>query len=378
MEDFFSVIDSQIPARKEPHRQSCETSNRPVTTKVNLLRKRVRSKFGISKHSFLILDGYDRLHKTQQTLLDHELVGLKPHNVSVLITRRVPTCYKPAIVEFFCDRPCQCPNALRLYFKCEKCDFALCYPCNSFGRGCREHGASIPLVEPYDHIDLNLSKPSTGSNDNPAFASPLHHFTALELEKEMGDLRLNSVLAGPSAVSSGHRTAALGRSLVKSIIRKSGWNLNLARLRLDEVHDLDSFEGVEKVNDRLPRSITAYFAHEIERIERRDAVERDIGLLAITAVAHSGKATGIPVSELESRIRGVMNESLSVSNSPPWGLDNVMLATNGLLVVQPRTDIVHIACYNQDFGFYVREDYNETLYNSKCKLGLGDQMKEES
>lgn len=162
----------------------------------------------------------------------------------------------------------------------------------------------------------------------------------------------------------------MDHDLARSISEKSHKNINLAKLRIDELEHSEQVEDVEVVRDRIPRSIIAFFDSEIGRILHLHPELSDLALMSICAVAESERAEGMSSEELEQRTRSERAKSLHLSQNPIRSLEDILRATNGLLVskVYDEDEEILINCYSEMFAWYARDDYNIHLYRAKSKL----------
>ena len=376
------ILDGQSSQLASAYETACQIGEASLR-RLNLLRQALQAQLAANEHSFLIFDGYDRLGTALRSLLDYELQDSHRHRLSVLLTRRTPVYQPPTGNGFGCDG---CfTEGLKLYFKCPEpnCEFALCYECMQKQLKCDQDGHTLSLLEPYPHIDLDITRPNeiVRINGNHHDRSLLEQFISRELEKEYGGLGINSQATSDSSLvtaSPSPSNIAFGRKLLNFVMDSPGKNINIAKLRLDEVYAMDSFTDVEEVGDRLPRGIIAFFDSEIDRIKGNHPVQCNRGLMAIAAVAACRNPLGMPIQELERQIR---EEKLKDSHTDfplARSLDDILLASNGLLVVQPHNDIVRVALYHSTFTSYVRDDYNEFLYQAKTKLSMKDEVQPQS
>ncbi|KAJ4299948.1 hypothetical protein N0V90_005196 [Kalmusia sp. IMI 367209] len=153
------------------------------------------------------------------------------------------------------------------------------------------------------------------------------------------------------------------------ISERVGGNVNLAQLRIDDLLNMENLADAKTLNDRLPRSIVAFFDSEIDQLLQRNPIDRDLGLMAIAAVAQSQDSRGMKAYDLERVLRKEKNTSPHLKDHTTRSLEDILVATNGLLALQPYEDVTYVACFNNRmFVSYVREDYNESLYLAKSKL----------
>jgi hypothetical protein len=366
---------SQLASAYETACHIGEASSR----RLNLLRQALQAQLAANEHSFLIFDGYDRLATALRSLLDHELQDSHRHRLSVLITRRTPVYQPPTADCLGCDGCLT--EGLKLYFKCPEpnCLFALCYDCMQQQLKCTEDGHELSLLEPYPHIDLDITRPNemVRINGNHHDRSFLEQFISGELEKEYGDFQINSQATSAVIASPSPSNVTFDRKLLNFVMDESGKNINIAKLRLDEVFAMDSFTDIEEASDRLPRGLTAFFDSEIDRIKGYSPVQCNRGLMAIVAVAGCRHPLGMPINELERQIREERPKNSDNTYPLARSLDDILLATNGLLVVQPYNDVVRVALYHSAFTSYVIDDYNELLYQAKTTLSMKDDVHQE-
>jgi hypothetical protein len=123
IEDFLSCIYHQLinPAlgfdeQFEQYEEACQKGE-AIYRRLRLLRDAIFSRLDGYDHTFLVLDGYDRLNEELQFLLDGELLGLQDHCLRVLQTRRVPVYKIPQGMA--CDGiDCEDGGRLNLYWVC--------------------------------------------------------------------------------------------------------------------------------------------------------------------------------------------------------------------------------------------------------------------
>jgi hypothetical protein len=101
LEDFLSCVLHQLPnTSKDFHGhfklyESACRDGESISKRTKLLRIALASQLDNHDHTFLIMDGYDRLDGGLQVLLDRELEDLRSHRLRVLLTRRVPAFELP-------------------------------------------------------------------------------------------------------------------------------------------------------------------------------------------------------------------------------------------------------------------------------------------
>lgn len=387
VEAFLAIIYDQLcgdmvsgknhTARATSKYEEACRSGKAVSERIKLLRSALHNQLCFNEHNFLILDDYDRLDIAAQMIMDYELRDAHLHNLSVLVTRRLPLYHEPTTIVFRCDH---CGKGdLDLFWACSRCPvlpgFALCYPCQRLGIQCSQQDHDRSLKEPYDHLDMDVSTPRDWDRSDETLdnSSPLYRFIVHELEGKQEDLKIEEDPAGsdPSASTNPatHKHNE-GTNMLSMIVEKCEGNINMAKLRLDDIHGTNSKEDAGKVTDRLPRSIIAFFASEIERIEQKSPAQSELGLMAIAVAAAFANEQGISAEALEQCIREARMRSPHLSKMTPRSLEDVLLAANGLLVMQPYTDMIRVACYCRAFENYIQDDYNASVHSMKENLGL--------
>lgn len=121
LEDFLACINRQF--RKpgsgshdaaEEYKKAC-LNGKSTSKRLDLIRAALHSQLETYDHTFLVLDGYDRVSQEVQCLLDHELSSLQDHRLRILQTRRVPIYDIP--LDMSCDgEDCEEFWGLNLYW----------------------------------------------------------------------------------------------------------------------------------------------------------------------------------------------------------------------------------------------------------------------
>jgi hypothetical protein len=119
---------------------------------------------------------------------------------------------------------------------------------------------------------------------------------------------------------------------------------------------------VDRVDDRLPRDVVAYFDTEMSFIERRPEPQRFPTLLAIAAAAHrnyTNNLSRISLVELEDCI--CLAQITCLNLDYPRSVEDVYTAANGWLT-NPKTRNREVdICCKPPFTLYAQEDYNSSL-----------------
>lgn len=144
-------------------------------------------------------------------------------------------------------------------------------------------------------------------------------------------------------------------------------NIAIARLYLDNIFKEQSLNVVDKVNDRLPRNITALFDAGIERIKQRPKHEADIALLAIAAVGEQDR--GIPLVSLANWMGDALTRLPHLTQAPPRSLEDILRYANGFIHEQESDDRC-ISAYSFHFARYVKENYNDSLFWARNQLNI--------
>jgi hypothetical protein len=353
IEDLLASVYSQLSTQPSRKYEAACRDGRSSTDRMHVIREALHEQLVANEHNFLIFDGYDSLNIASRLLLYHELKDSHLRNLSLLITRRNPPYRQPEHWNVGCDICHQ--DGLLLYWECQICADdgpQFCYKCKEEGINTEKfkHGHELTLAEPYDRIDLDISSAWIANRNDTMndSNSPLEQFVMQQL----------------------HVNGRYSDDLARSITKRSGGNVNMAKLRLDELQSEDTVADSIKVRDRLPRNIIAFFDSEIEYIVAQTPAVRDLGLMAIAAVAEYEEhdARGMDVNDLEQWTRDERETSFQLIIKPTRSLEDILVAANGLLTLQPYDDAIRVACFHQQLGYYVRENYSETLYLAKEKL----------
>ncbi|KAL1633073.1 hypothetical protein SLS56_003144 [Neofusicoccum ribis] len=222
-------------------------------------------------------------------------------------------------------------------------------------------GLETILVEPFDRIDLSITTP------DPALSA----FIAFSLESTHGDLNLLTPNLDKPPISPlgmlirKHNGGTYAQALVETITRKAEGNIGFSRLLLELVHEACSIEEIEATaggaGDRLPKRIIDYFDAGIGKIQERAVQpERDPGLKAISVAATCEDCCYKTFDEVKSELEEG-NRSGAGQLAAVRVVDDVIRAANGFLVALKGEDHC-VALYHEYFGFYVRQNYNTTLF----------------
>ncbi|KAF2271384.1 HET-domain-containing protein [Westerdykella ornata] len=360
IEDLLACVYSQLavvpdlgnytPTLPHDYIEAC-SNGLPFLDRVEIIRRELHSLLRVNQHNFLVLDGFDNLDAAARFLLDHELKHLR--NLSLLVTRRFPASRMPK-EDVICDHCLK--TDLLLYWECQDCSEdetpQYCNDCHEASVPC-QRGHSLNFAEPYSRVDMDISMPymRIQSYVEKTSGTALDRYIEREVCNRFG-LTENTDISAPEYVI----------DVAGSISEKSRGNINIAKLRLDELYAEETAAGSTKVSDRLPRSIIAYFDSEIARLGDQSSSMRNLALAAIAAVAEYGDGRGISVEELEQRTRTVR------ANHPIRSLEDILCAANGLLAMQPYDPQIFVACYTLDFLYYTQENYNEALYRAKASV----------
>jgi hypothetical protein len=297
---------------------------------------------------YLIVDGYDRLEKSvrKQTMQQSQL--LQAQGLKILLLRAVPELQTLTNQDRYCDS-CDSEGdsegGLQIYWNCGICSYDVCDTCKAQGEHCAD--AEHQMNEPYSFIDIIL-KP---------IPSELKAFVLRDLETEYGKV--------------------ISDDIVEAICQQNEGtgNVNLAKLRLDQIRDLESLQDILAVQDRLPREIVAFFDWEIRCIKDGESSQRSQTLLALVAAS---EARSISVDELERILTGTNNNSpAQVDGNYPY-VQQALQSARGLLCIiyeygkpdeEELTSGRHtIIVYLDDLKWYIRDNYNQDLVSAKQRL----------
>ncbi|KAI4660778.1 uncharacterized protein J4E79_005346 [Alternaria viburni] len=151
--------------------------------------------------------------------------------------------------------------------------------------------------------------------------------------------------------------------IIKYIGPKAGGNITLALLYLEDIFTRDQIAAfsIDRVDDRLPRDVIAYFDTEMNFIERKMEPERLPPIYAIGAAADHSH--GISLEALEQCIR--LAQITCSSLDYPRSVEDVFTAANGWLT-DPRTGDRKVdICCKPAFSIYVKEKYNDSLERAR-------------
>jgi hypothetical protein len=338
VEDLFQSVHDSLGDEDSDdfaeYKLACR-EGRTVAERIQKLTAALSSAFP-NTCKYLILDGYDRINRALQSVIDSQMSHLQTRGLNIMTTRRVPVFSIPQNAA--CDECDQ--EELELWWQCSVCNiFWLCYDCKKKPKLERAHSCiNAHFEESYLYVSVKLGD------------FPVESFTANRLGLYHSNL--------------GHDVTGQVISYIKS---KAGGNITLALLYLEDIFSRDNFASLDStgVNDRLPRDVIAFFNAEMNSIEQRPRPQRLPPLLAIAAAAHNDM--GISLEKLEECIR--LAQQASHELDYPRGVEDVFDAANGWLT-DPRTVNREVdICCKPAFTFYVQEDYNDSLAWAKRQIG---------
>ncbi|CAN9416431.1 unnamed protein product [Alternaria alternata] len=330
VEDLFQLIYTEFgagpSAEYEAYQAACYSGDPAIERIQKLIGALSDVASGACK--FLILDGYDRINEALQASVDTQFSALESSGFKVMMTRRVPVF--SASPHRQCDGCGQDP--LDVWLSCTTCNmFDLCYGCEKREHLGKSHICPMDgLRETYQHVSIKLGY----FNIERLLGKKLSmHYTNIQPED--------------------------ANRIVAYIESKAAGNITLALLYLEDIFTQDDIStfSVDRVDDRLPRDIIAYFDTEMKFIERKPKPQRLPPLLAIAAALDH--QDGIPFEELEHCIRLAQNTCSNLDY--PRSVEDVFSAGNGWLI-NPLTDDQRVdICCKPTFPLYVREKYNNSL-----------------
>ncbi|KAF9699633.1 hypothetical protein EKO04_002407 [Ascochyta lentis] len=325
--------------------------------RLRTLRKAVHAQLEATEdpHTFLIVDGLDRCGPTLRYMLESEFTDLQHRGVRVLLTSRFAVFEQK---EALCSHKCHedvADNALDLYLQCRNCDrFAMCFPCKDAQRICDSCNVEGSLYEPYDHVSIRIWVPYEA----------MAKFVAWDLEREHGDLGLNSSARKPplsllgETLLSNQATKPI-HTLVDDITAYSYENIGIARARLDLVHDMESLDSLQARKDQLPATIVALYDLGLRGIEQQSQSQRDLALKAIAAVARHDN--GELVGDLLNQLRKPEHPELRSG-------EEIVEATRGWLVDFLKDGPQRLMVYNTNFMYYVEQRYHRAIHRTSIQI----------
>lgn len=350
VEDFLFCVYRQICSHPAYGYESARETGKSSSERIKLIRAALHQQLIQNEHNFLIFDGYDTLDMTSCLLVDGELEHPDVANLSLLVTRRHPAYQQPEYPQVGCNACGR--DWLELYWECQICVHdgpQYCCDCKETGV-CTEEEHRLALVETYDRVEMRID----GSHD------AITEFIAYELRNVP------------------HLSADAIKQLSTDIAIRVEGNVNLAKLRIDDLLQANNLDDTQALRDRLPRSIVAFFDAEIDQLLRYNDVDGDLGLMAIAAAVEHGDTSGFGITavDLERLLRHEIHDSPYLARHGTRSLEDIILAANGLLVLQPYEEL-YVACFHPMFKLYVREDYNHSLHSAKLRLCLDEVPKRE-
>ncbi|RYO64905.1 hypothetical protein AA0113_g5476 [Alternaria arborescens] len=294
------------------------------------------------------MDGYDRIQSSKQCELQHNIRQLQYQGLRVLLFSAVSKLdvFPPAwpVECDKCGRRGEDKDDLYIYWACDLCPCDLCDMCKTAGIHCddRQHQMS----EPYDVVNMKLV----------TVPSELESFVRADLMAEYG--------------------SELDDDVVEAVCEPSDGNINLAKLRLDQIRDLDSPSDILSPTDRLPREVVALFDAEIKLINFLEPSQRYQTLLALIVIAEAGDwMSVVRLEELLSHMSG--SDAFCSDGSYPQvrrvlssarGLLSSLIFFGNLSPEHEESERHRVGLYIRDLGWYIREDYNQDLVLAKRYL----------
>lgn len=210
------------------------------------------------------------------------------------------------------------------------------------------------LHEPYDHVNIRLWVPPQA----------METFIAWDLEREHGDLGLNSPAHKPPLSALGESLLS-GRelrpiqALVERIAANSYGNIGIGRARLEQVHEAESAEDLEARKEQLPAPIVALFDCGLESILAQPKPQREVALNAIVAAARYDDG---------EEIRDLLKQMRDFDIPGIWSGEEIVEATRGWLVDIMVDTPQRLKVYNNNFLFYVEQNYHRALHQSSMEI----------
>lgn len=189
-------------------------------------------------------------------------------------------------------------------------------------------------------------------------------FIAWDLEREHGDLGLNSPARKPPLSALGEsllsaRDTKPVQTLVEHIASNSYGNIAIARARLDLVHESAVAEDLEVRKEQLPAPIVALFDCGVQKIVAQPKQQVEIALKAISIAARydDGEA-----------IKDLLEQLRDFDISGVHSGEEIVEATRGWLVDIMVDGPQRLKVYNKNFLFYVEQRYHRAIHRSSIQI----------
>lgn len=210
------------------------------------------------------------------------------------------------------------------------------------------------LYEPYQHVNLKVAVSDERLTD----------FIAWDLEREHGDLGLNSSARKPPLSHLGeqimlNQASRPIQAVIDDIVERSYNNIGIAKARLDMIHEMESLESLDAKKDQLPTSVTALFDFGLQQIEALPARQRDMALKSIAAAGRGVEGFQIP------GLRALL-DFLGVDGVRSG--EEIVEAARGWLHVSSKGDPQSLLVYNMNFMYYVQQRYHKGLHRSSVQI----------
>jgi hypothetical protein len=312
------------------------------TYRIASLQSIIHLKLSSLAYAFLVLDGYDLLSKSLQVFLDQTLHQFRS-KLRVFFTRRSPQLNRRSLATG-CDI-CQKPGIyLNMFWECQRCkgpydSFALCYDCKNRKEKCTNCEDDISFAEPYSHINWRLKI------SDPVMSK--YFQWSIEQVKKRTDFDFE---------------------LVSRLTKQAKGNITIAKLRL--VYALEksgtSTASRDRVFDRLPPYLLAFFDSGIKQIEELSSEPRNVILAAIIFAAEAVDV--INLGHLGQKLHTARQNGSGLSSYMFGSLEDLITAAKGYLDVALISPESGVSCFHPDFASYIREDYHAGVYDLKIRL----------
>jgi hypothetical protein len=315
------------------------------TYRIELLQSIINLELSSLAYAFLVLDGYDLLSKSLRMFIDQILHQFRS-KLRVLLTRRSPQLIRSLAT---CCDICQQPGIyLDLFWECQRCkdpydNFALCYDCNNRKEKCANCKDDLSFAEPYSHVNWRLKM------SDPVMSK----FVQWSIEKARKRTNINL-------------------ELVSRLVRQAKGNITVAKLRLVDAlaKSESSSTSRDRVSDRLPPYLVAFFDSGIKEIEELPVGLTNMTLAAIIFVAEAAGA--IDLEDLGQKLRTASQNGSGLTSYTFGSLEDLITAASGYLDVALDALKSGVSCFHSDFALYIRENYHAGIYDLKTRLQAPD------
>lgn len=213
-------------------------------------------------------------------------------------------------------------------------------------------------------------------NIDSIYAGDMIDFLAWDLEREHGDLGLDTSASKPPLSSFGlafrkAKPGNSGREWIEEVYETTYGSVVQAKLALDRIHSSASPNAIDLYSSRMPANVHAMFNEALQFIKQQPPSQRDLAMKSIVAVGKKGDSiSGLPLPELADLVKE-RSFAVDPTRIPPRSAEDVVNAARGhLTIIAPREEGMDytIAAFNPLFHIYAYDDYNDELVMANSLL----------